>query len=162
MQATFVVEGKKTSPSEMITDHIIPLAIEGLDSFGAPGSSFRFAETMAKKRVSPADWIAGIFPPKADPWRVSGELTRVIPDSENIFYDWLKKCKPKKARMYRGPKEEILKAVALGTPLGNIYMALPLPNAYIEKLIDMQIKAGKIKRRFGDKNEQLFDRVDLL
>lgn len=162
MQATFCIEGRETTPTEIILEYVLPLALDGLNEFGVPGNHFGLVEAMAKKRVSPADWIQEIIKYNSDPWRLSCELTRVIPSSQTFFTEWLKTCKPKKTKQYHNPDEVLLDAIALGTPLLNIYMTLPLPLAFIDKMLQEKIREGKISKRLGDKNEQLFDRTDLL
>ncbi len=161
MCATFKIDDSEITASEMILQKIIPFAIDGLKKFGVPPGHFKLISAMAKRRISPADWIAELIPQGTDSWRAIGEITRVFAANADIE-EWLLHAHQKKSLPFENPDDALLNAVALDTPLRQIYDELPLPRVYIEKMITKKVSEGKIIQKLGCKNEILLDRTDLI
>jgi len=161
MRATFIIEGEEITASEMIIEYVIPLAVEGLSYFGTPHGPFELAENMAKKRISVADWVAYCIPVGTDPYVASGELTRIFKAGMDIE-SWLLSQKECESAPFCGTVDYILDIIGVDTPLGFVQRYTPLPYLYTEKLVDKLVEEGKIKKKLGQKNELLLDRIDLI
>ncbi len=161
MRATFRFGDSEITASEIVLEHILPLAAESLDTFGAPDGPFGIIEKMAKSRISVSDWIEKIIPAGIDRIRASGEMTRAYISGVDPV-GWLVSQGRRKALPYEDPDNELLDAVGIGTPLGHIYTSLPLPRAFVEKLVSKMVEKGKLRTGFGPKNDIFLDRIDLL
>jgi len=161
MRATFRMGDSEITASEIIAEYILPIAVDGLNDYGAPDGPFAIAETMVRNRISIADWVETLVPSGTDPFRAVGELTRIF----SVGVDpvgWIARQKPRQAAPFIGPEDDFLEAVAIDTPIHHVYEALPLPRSYIESMAEDFEKAGKIRRRKGKRNEFRLDRTDLL
>jgi len=155
-QATFRLKKKEISVSEIMLENIIPLAIEGLDKFGRPPGDFKKIRTMAKKRISVADWVRAVIPQGTDLWRATGEITRIFAADVDIL-EWLQSRHIRRIKPFESPEDILLESIGIGTPLFHIYDAVPLPRTRTEQLLDEAVESGKARRYTGDKNEILFD-----
>lgn len=160
MQATFIIEGEEISASDFIENKIIPLAIDGLKEFGIPDNRFNLAYEMVRKHISIADWVREMIPIGTDAWRATGEITRIFATNPDIE-GWIHSAKSRKIAPLKPFKNLLVDSIALDTPLHHLYDAIPFPIYFIENELEKLVEDGKITKKFGAKNEILFDRVDL-
>lgn len=157
MSAMFRLGDEEISASKMISDYVIPTAIDGLSEFGTPEGPFAIAKLFAEKRMSVSDWIAAIIPPETDKYVASGEITRVIEAGGNPI-EWIEKQDRLDLQAFIDPEEYLLNSITKETPLQHAFESIPLPRTYIEKMLfDMEAN-GKVLRTRGPRNEMLISR----